>query len=116
MAHFNIEAHLHRRQGRTKNTKTIWIRRYATIQTAMRRCTEFLIDEGQVGDVIEFILIKIPGYQVATIRSTLKSGGRAEAEITWNDSEAKRLKNERMTTNQPVKAFKAPASQSNHVH
>lgn len=86
MARYNIHAHLHRL---TKSgLKPVWVRYYARIETAVRRCTEYLILEGEVGDVIEFVL-KINGYQVGTIR--LKSTGKMD--VCWNDDEAQKSRN-----------------------
>ena len=89
MAKFNIQAHLHRLER--GGSRTVWIRQYARIETAVRRCTEYLIIEGEVGDLIEFVL-KINGYQVGTIR--MKATGKME--VLWNDTEAKRERNKRL--------------------
>ena len=78
MAKFNIDAVLHRRHGRA-HTKVVWTRRYARIETAVRRCTEFLVLDGEVGDVIEFVL-RINGWQVGTIR--VKANGCMQVDWT----------------------------------
>jgi hypothetical protein len=89
MAKFNIEAHLHRFSGTVR--RVAWIRYYARIETAVRRCSEFLVVEGEVGDIIEFTL-KINGYQVGTIQ--LKATGKIN--VLWNDTEAKKLQNKHL--------------------
>lgn len=92
MAHFNVEAHLHRLTGRSKDIRHIeWVRHYGKIETAVRRCMEYLITEGQVGDVIEFVLKKISGMQVGTIRYH----ATGKIDVVWNNTEAKRIRNER---------------------
>ena len=97
MAKFNIEAHLHRLIGRSKDKREVaWIRRYATIDTAVRRCTQFLVTEGQVGDVIEFVLIKIPGYQVGTVSFRIGGKGVGSIEVLWNREEANKIRNDRL--------------------
>lgn len=87
MPRFNIQGHLHRMKN--GHHLFVWTRNYARIETAVRRCTEFLILEGEVGDIIEFTL-KVNGYQVGTIR--LKATGKME--VLWNDSEVKKVKND----------------------
>ena len=87
MAKFNIDARLHRKDGKT-HTITVWTRMYARIETAIRRCTEYLIIEGEVGDVIEFCLRK-NGYQVGTIR--MSATGRMI--VVWNDRKFLKVKN-----------------------
>lgn len=89
MARLNIEAHLHRYEGKTR--EVFWVRHYARIETAIRRCTEYLILEGEVGDTIEFVL-KINGLQVGTIRYTAVS----KLDIVWNNTEAKKLRNKKL--------------------
>lgn len=79
MAKFNIDATLHR-FGKGKVKLQVWTRRYARIETAIRRCSEFMVLEGEVGDVIEFYL-RLNGYQVGTVRLT--ATGRLD--IVWND-------------------------------
>lgn len=79
MAKYNIDATLHR-IGKNKTRITVWTRRYARIETAVRRCTEFIVLEGEVGDVIEFYL-RLNGYQVATIRMT----ATGKLDVMWND-------------------------------
>lgn len=79
MAKFNIDATLHR-LGKGKIKFAVWTRRYARIETAVRRCTEFMVLEGEVGDVIEFYL-RLNGYQVATIRMT----ATGKLDVMWND-------------------------------
>lgn len=89
MAKFNIEAHLHRLVGNSMRVReTVWIRRYHRIETATRKATEFLICEGQVGDVIEFVLMK-NDMQVGTVQ--YKASGKII--VLWNDDEAKKLRN-----------------------
>ena len=89
MALFNIEAHLHRLvHGSSSKRETVWIRRYARIENAMRRSTEFLMIEGEVGDVIEFVLV-INAYQVGTIQ--YKATGKIS--IVWNDDAARKARN-----------------------
>ena len=86
MAKLNIEGHLHRLvNGRREY---MWTRHYARIETAVHRCTTFLILEGEVGDVIEFTL-KINGYQVGTIR--LQATGKMQ--VLWNDDHVNKKKN-----------------------
>lgn len=92
MARFNIEAHLHRLVGRSDFRTVVWIRRYARIETAIRKATEFLIVEGEVGDLIEFVL-RINGMQVGTVRRS----ATGKLEVLWNNSEAKKLRNASMT-------------------
>lgn len=79
MAKFNIDATLHR-LGKGKIKFEVWTRRYARIETAVRRCTEFMVLEGEVGDVIEFYL-RLNGYQVGTVR--MMATGRLD--VVWND-------------------------------
>lgn len=87
MARLHIEGHLHRL---TKGGRTfIWTRHYARIETAVHRCTTFLILEGEIGDVIEFTLKK-NGYQVGTVR--LKATGKIE--VLWNDDHVTKKKNQ----------------------
>ena len=86
MAKFNIDAVLHRKDGKT-HTIVVWTRLYARIETAIRRCTEYLIIEGEVGDVIEFVLRK-NGYQVGTIR--MAATGRMV--VVWNDRKFHKVK------------------------
>lgn len=78
MAKFNIDAILHRRHGRS-STRVVWVRRYARIETAVRRCTEFMVLDGEVGDTIEFVL-RINGWQVGTIR--MKANGTMQVDWT----------------------------------
>jgi len=92
MTQFNIQAHLHRFEGQSKIRTTAWIRYYARIETAIRRCSEYLVVEGQVGDVIEFVLIKIPGYQLGTVR--LKATGHLD--ILWNTADAAKIRNQQL--------------------
>jgi hypothetical protein len=92
MARFNIQAHLHRVEK--GYLQPVWVRYYARIETAIRRCTEYLIIEGEVGDIIEFVL-KLNGYQVGVIK--LKATGKID--VVWNDTEAKRERNKRMFEN-----------------
>lgn len=89
MQRFNVDGILHRRDG--NKLVVFWVRSYARIETAVRRCTEYLILEGQVGDVIEFVL-KINGMQVGTI----KMSASGKMSVVWNDTEAKRLKSEQI--------------------
>ena len=84
---YNIEARLHRYLGRDRNRTLIWVRHYARVETAVARCSTFMIDEGKVGDVIEFTLKK-NGDQVALIYMPLLG----EMKTNWNRSEAKRLR------------------------
>lgn len=86
MAKFNIEAHLHRSAKGLR--ETVWVRHYARIETAVRRCTEYLVLDGEVGDIIEFVL-KLNRYQVGTIRLT----ATGSMTVIWNDTEAKRERN-----------------------
>jgi hypothetical protein len=78
MARLNIEGHLHRLVHHNRREQ-IWTRHYARIETAIQRCTLFLMMDGHVGDLIEFT-VKINGYQVGTIR--LKATGKIE--VNWN--------------------------------
>ena len=86
MAKFNIDGILHRRVDKSHKV-VAWVRRYARIETAVRRCTEFLILEGEVGDVIEFVL-RLNGYQVGTIR--MAATGRMV--VVWNDRKFHKVK------------------------
>lgn len=86
MARLNIEGHLHRLvHGKREH---VWIRHYARIETAVQRCTAFLMLDGEVGDVIEFTL-KVNGYQVGTVR--LKATGKME--VVWNRNDIGKIKN-----------------------
>jgi hypothetical protein len=92
MARLNIEGHLHRLvHGRHT---FVWTRHYARIETAVQRCTAFLMLDGEVGDIIEFTL-KINGYQVGTIR--LKATGKME--VVWNRKEADKARNAALQLN-----------------
>lgn len=86
MARINIEGHLHRMV--MGHRELVWTRHYARIETAVQRCTAYLILDGEVGDVIEFTL-KVNGYQVGTIR--MKATGKME--VLWNDDYVSKKKN-----------------------
>lgn len=88
MQRFNITAHLHRYVGRDRHRTVIWKRPYARVETAVSRCSSWMIAEGKVGDVIECVLNR-NGDQVVVIHMTLKG----KMEINWNRDEAKRLRN-----------------------
>ncbi len=77
MAKFNIEAILHRRK-KNNETYVVWTRLYARIETAVRRCTEIMVLEGEVGDVIEFTL-RLNGWQIGTIR--MRANGKMQ--VDW---------------------------------
>ena len=77
MAKFNIEAIWHRRVG-SRKTKVFSKRLFARIETAVRRCAELMILDGQVGDVIEFVLRK-NSWQVGTI--SMKADGSMK--VDW---------------------------------
>lgn len=105
MAAFNIDALLHRRTSQNTTT-AVWVRHYARIETAIKRCMEYLIFEGEVGDVIEFTLRR-NFMQVGTIRMKASGG----VEIVWNTTEAKRLKSEQLLNRLP----KTPAKRKKHT-
>lgn len=103
MARLNIEGHLHRRvNGRLLPA---WTRHYATIDTAITRCTTWMLINGEVGDIIEFTL-KINGMQVGTIR--MRADGKVVTE--WNSDEAAKLRN--MGLKLPMKHGNAGKNQS----
>jgi hypothetical protein len=87
MAKYNIDAYLHRFEDGNKFRSLRWVRHYARIETALRRATEFLVAEGKVGDVIEFV-VKINERQAGVAH--LKLDGQIE--IIWNTSEVKYAK------------------------
>lgn len=111
MAKFNIEAHLHRYEGRSKVRTVVWIRRYARIATAIRRCSEFLVEEGAVGDLIEFTL-RINGYQCGTIRLTAKG----TMETLWNDKVPNKLKNKKLVEKPVVTKGELRRSETLQLH
>ena len=88
MARYNIEAHLHRFEGKNKRRTVTWIRYYHRIETAVQRGMRFLMEEGEVGDIIEFVL-KINSDQ----RGTLQYHATGRVTVTWNDDQARRFRN-----------------------
>lgn len=92
MSKYNIDAILHRIEDGVKSKKIVaWVRSYARIETAVRRIMEYLIFEGQVGDVVELVL-RTNQMQVGTIKMSATS----KVSVVWNDTEAKRLKSEQI--------------------
>lgn len=92
MSKYNIDAILHRIEDGVKGKKIVaWVRSYARIETAVRRIVEYLIFEGQVGDVVELVL-RTNQMQVGTIKMSATS----KVSVVWNDTEAKRLKSEQI--------------------
>ena len=87
MAKFNIDAKLHRVIKGSDRKKEVWTRRYARIETALRKAVEIMIMDGQSGDVLEFYVRK-SGYQIATVRMS----ARGKLDIQWNDQRAKLIR------------------------
>jgi metal-responsive CopG/Arc/MetJ family transcriptional regulator len=71
----NIIMTLHR------DNKIVWVRRYARIDTAIRRCTQLAVLEGQPKDVME-MAHNISGRQLGTIK--LHTGNKLTAQWLWD--------------------------------
>ena len=93
MSRFNVESHLHRLVGRSRHVReVIWIRRYKNAHTAIKRCIDILTTEGQVGDVVEIVLMNLGRMDLGTIRYR----ATGSIEVLWNDTEAKKLRNQQL--------------------
>lgn len=76
---YPIGAELHR-LGRGKKTIKIWSRHYARLNTAIRKACEIMLEDGEVGDLIE-IFYKQTGLQIGTVRMT----ARGKVEMQYVD-------------------------------
>lgn len=65
----------------TRKHQTVWVRRYARIDSAIPRAVQLAILEGQPGDVVEFARA-VTSLQIGTVR--LSVGGKLTASWIWD--------------------------------
>ena len=74
----NFVGVVHRAAQQTSDRKRNLTRRYATLDNAVVRLTEFMVRDGYVGDVCE-LYHHVTGRQLGTIKITAKG----HLKVTW---------------------------------
>ena len=74
----NFVGVIHRAAQQTSDRKRNLTRRYATLDNAVVRLTEFMVRDGYVGDVCE-LYHHVTGRQLGTIKITAKG----HLKVTW---------------------------------
>lgn len=74
----NFVGVIHRAAQQTSDRKRMLTRRYASLDNAVIRLTEFMVRDGYVGDVCE-LYHKVTGRQLGTIKITAKG----HLKINW---------------------------------
>lgn len=80
----NFVGVVHRAAQQTSDRKRNLTRRYATLDNAVVRLTEFMVRDGYVGDVCE-LYHHVTGRQLGTIKITAK--GRLKVTWLWENKD-----------------------------
>ena len=78
----NFVGVVHRAAQQTSDRRRNLTRRYASLDNAVIRLTEFMVRDGYVGDVCE-LYHRVTGRQLGTIKVT--ANGRLKINWEWNN-------------------------------